>query len=70
MSLDKQLRSFWELESLGIREVEKTLYDDFASNLIFSQGHYQVVLSRKEFHNALPDHYHAAKPQKTPWFAV
>ena len=38
MSLDEQLRSFWELESLGIQEVEKTLYDDFASNLVFSQG--------------------------------
>ena len=38
MSLDEQLRSFWELESLGIQEVKKTLYDDFASNLVFSQG--------------------------------
>ena len=27
--LDKQLRSFWELESLGVQEEEKTLYDEF-----------------------------------------
>ena len=32
-SLDKQLRSFWELESLGIQKTEKTLYDDFASSI-------------------------------------
>ena len=29
-SLDEQLRVFWDLESLGIQEREKTLYDDFA----------------------------------------
>lgn len=55
--LEEQLRSFWELESLGIQEVEKTLYDDFVSNITFSQGHYQVTLPWKEFHDALPDHY-------------
>ena len=35
VSLDEQLRSSWDLESLGIQEVEETLYDDFASNIIF-----------------------------------
>ena len=42
--LDAQLRSFWELESLGIHEVEKTLYDDFASNVTFRDGRYKVPL--------------------------
>ena len=28
--LDKQLRSFWELESLGVQE-EKTLYDELTA---------------------------------------
>ena len=28
-TLDEQLRSFWELESLGIQPEEKTLYDEF-----------------------------------------
>ena len=41
--LAEQLRSFWELESLGICE-EKALYDEFASNIIFQDGCYQVSL--------------------------
>ena len=54
-SLEEQLRSFWELESLGIQEVEKTLYDDFAGCIAFNQGRYQVALPWKEFRDALPD---------------
>ena len=42
VGLDEQLRSFWELESLGIQEEEKTLYDDFANNT-FSNGRYKGV---------------------------
>ena len=55
--LEEQLRSFWELESLGIQEVEKTLHDDFAGSIAFNQGRCQVPLPWKEFHDALPDHY-------------
>ena len=57
ISLDEQLRSFWELEALGIQGVEKTLYDDFTSSITFSQGRYKVTLPWKEFHDSLPDHY-------------
>ena len=42
--LDEQLRSFWELESLGIHEGEKTVCDDFASRIAFREGRYQVSL--------------------------
>ena len=55
--LDEQLRSFWELESLGIHEVEKTLYDDFSSNVMFQDGRYKVSLPWKEFHE-IPDNYY------------
>ena len=44
----EQLRSFWELESLGIHEEEKTLYDDFASDIMFQDGRYKVFLPWKE----------------------
>ena len=57
IGLEEQIRSFWELESLGIQPVEKTLYDDFACKLAFSQGRYRVALPWKEFHDVLPDHY-------------
>ena len=55
--LEQQLRSFWELESLGIHEEEKTLYDDFASDIMFQDGRYKVFLPWKEFHEPLPDNY-------------
>ena len=56
-SMDEQLKSFWELESLGIQEREKTLYDDFATHIAFRGVRYQVALPWKEFHEPLPDNY-------------
>ena len=55
--LSEQLRSFWELESLGIMEEEKTLYDEFAATIRFQDGHYKVPLPWKEFHEPLGDNY-------------
>lgn len=55
--LEEQLRSFWELESLGIHEEERTLYDDFASSITFKNGRYKVLLPWKDFHEPLPDNY-------------
>ena len=46
-----------QLESLGIHEEEKTLYDDFTSNITFKDGRYKVLLPWKEFHEPLPDNY-------------
>ena len=54
--LDEQLKAFWELESLGIQE-EKTLYDEFATNVTFQDGCYTVLLPWKEFHKSLTDNY-------------
>ena len=56
-TLKDQLRSFWELESLGIREKEETLYDEFASVVKFKNGRYEVPLPWKEFHDPLPTNY-------------
>lgn len=55
--LSEQLRSFWELESLGIREEDKTLYDEFVSHVSFQDGRYKVSLPWKELYNSLPDNY-------------
>ena len=55
--LEEQLRSFWELESLGICGEEKTLYDEFADNITFQEGRYEVSLPWKEFHDPLNDNY-------------
>ena len=55
--LNDQLQSFWELESLGIYEEEKALYDDFSSHIAFRDGRYQVSLPWREFHEPLPTNY-------------
>ena len=56
--LTEQLRSFWELESLGILDEEKTLYDEFTGTVTFHEGRYKVPLPWKDFHEPLPDNYH------------
>ena len=55
--LVEQLRSFWELESLGIQEEERTLYDDFSDTVTFQEGRYKVSLPWKELHKPLTDNY-------------
>lgn len=56
-SLEKQLQSFWDLESLGIIGVEKTIYDEFLASVSFQNGRYEVSLPWKESHNPLPNNY-------------
>ena len=56
--LDNTLRSFWELESLGIEEVANDpVFDRFASTLQVENGRYQVSLPWREYHNDLPDNH-------------
>ena len=55
--LVEQLRSFWELKSLGISEEDKMLYDEFASSITFQDGCYEVSLPWKEFHEPLANNY-------------
>ena len=56
VQLSEQLRSFWELESLGIHE-DKTLYGEFVKHVSFQDGRYEVSLPWKDLHEALPDNY-------------
>lgn len=55
--VEEQLRSFWELESLGIVGAEKTIYDEFLDSVNFQNGRYEVSLPWKESHRPLPDNY-------------
>ena len=55
--LDDTLRSFWELETLGIGGPERTVHDEFVDAITFKDGRYQVSLPKKEFHKPLPDNY-------------
>ncbi len=56
--LDDRLRSFWELESLGIQNPESSVYEDFGNNVHFKDGRYEVALPWKVPHDPLPDNYH------------
>lgn len=56
--LDKTLRSFWELESLGIEEVSNDpVCDRFTSTLQVRNGRYEVSLPWRDYHDDLPDNY-------------
>ena len=55
--LSEKLRSFWELESLGIEKVEKSTHDKFEEDIHFKEGRYEVLLPWKEMHEPLSDNY-------------
>ena len=54
-SLYGNLRSFWELESLGIKP--KSLYEEFEEKISFENQRYEVHLPWKTPHPILPDNY-------------
>ena len=56
-SLDDKVRAFRELEALGIRDREETLYDEFTGVVKFENGKYQVPQPWREFHDPLSDNY-------------
>ena len=49
-NLGNQLQSFWDLESLGIIQPERTLFVEFCSTVAIKNGHYEVTLLWKEYH--------------------
>ena len=40
--LVEQLKAFRELETLGIQEEKRSLYDEFTTNITFQDGRYKV----------------------------
>ena len=59
--MDVTLKRFWELESLGIRSDENSVYDEFQDSIIFKNGRYQVSLPWKKPHPILPNNYDLSK---------
>ena len=54
-TLDDCLRSFWELESLGITKTDKSGYEEFSEKIRLVEGRYEVSLPWKETHAPLPE---------------
>ena len=56
--LDSTLRSFWELESLGIQSPNHDpVSDQFTNTIQMKGGRYEVSLPWREYHDPLPDNY-------------
>ena len=54
-TLDGNLKTFWELESLGIEP--RTLYEEFEEQITFRDNRYTVHLSWKRPYPSLPNNY-------------
>ena len=58
--LKEELKNFWDLETLGIKEKEKSVYEKFIDEITFKENRYEIRLPRKEFHPILEDNYGVA----------
>ena len=55
MEFNKKLRTFWELESTGIKQEENPVLGTFKETITVRNQRYEVGLPRKEAHNLLPE---------------
>ena len=55
--LEKELQSFWELESFGIREKEDSVQEQFTESVRMVDGRYPVSLPWREYHETLPTNH-------------
>ena len=58
--LDDRLRSFWNLESLGVGIEEDPMLEEFNNSICFKEGRYEVSLPWRESHAPLPTNYQLA----------
>ncbi len=56
-ALNDTLRSFGDLESLGIKADEQSAYEQFTASIQFLDGRYEVSLPWKDPHPVLPNNY-------------
>ena len=52
--LSSSLKAFWELESLGIKQEEPSVHDNFKGTIMFKNGRYEVSLPWKSTTTRLP----------------
>ena len=56
-TLDRWLNAFWELESFGVPDSDRSVYDKLQETVRFKNGRYEVALPWKDSHRILPDNY-------------
>ena len=60
--LDANLRSFWELESLGIQSpASDPVIDQFTGSVKMKNGRYEVSLPWRAYHDPLPNNYELSR---------
>uniref|UniRef100_A0A1X7T931 Peptidase aspartic putative domain-containing protein n=1 Tax=Amphimedon queenslandica TaxID=400682 RepID=A0A1X7T931_AMPQE len=55
--LDKRLKAFVELESLGIKDLEDIVHEQFCCIVTLREGRYEVSLPWKNSYSTIPDHF-------------
>ena len=55
--LNSSLKKFWDLDTLGIKEAEDSLFERFPSDIVFKEGRYEVKLPWRDNHPILPSNY-------------
>ena len=61
-TLDDQVKRFWDLETLGIKENEKSIIDEVVEQITLNnQNRYEVSLPFKETSPMIPDNYKLSK---------
>ena len=55
--LDEDVAKFWDLETLGIKKEEPSVYDKFTQEMMFHGDRYEARLPFKEEHPLIPDNY-------------
>ena len=56
MTLTEQVSRLWDIESVGIRDVQD-VHKSFIENASFQNGRYSVSLPFKEYAQDIPDNY-------------
>ena len=54
-SLNEKIDKLWDLDTIGIKENEASVYDRFISDIKFENTRYSVSLPFKENHPILPE---------------
>ena len=55
--LVREVKHFWDLETLGIKHDESTVFEKFIEDIRHDGERYEVKLPFKESHPILPDNY-------------
>ena len=55
--LNDILENFWDLETLGIKQEEPSVYDKFIQEVKFNGNRYEAKLPFKDEHPLIPDNY-------------